>query len=429
MVITRKIPSVYKKKIKNLEVVMNGRSKLFFVLVVLIMAFGLVACGSGETATVETPVTAEENTATEAPVAEATEAETPEEASLLTADGLYPVEPVKICVETFDPADTQYQDVQAYFTFLSENIFNVEFTYSEAISSAEQELQFIENCGAAGAQGLIAYYNVSRGQAVAKASELGMYFWGVAEETDVYDEYKSNPYYLGSVILGNGDYDGMYAVTKAILDQGKTNLVYANGGADFGITMFINRQAGFQAAVDEANANGEITVTVVPGFPDEAWFAAQGAALAGDVDAVVGSFGADVWVQPVASSGKTGVMIGSFGAISDFYKQTFADGSVSVIAAEPTERFGIAVAQIVNAVDGNADALENDGMATDAAQKLWIVTNPEMFDTLYNYEHGDGRSQYSTQLVDLIVNLNPDASVATLQDLITAYSLESILGE
>jgi hypothetical protein len=221
----------------------------------------------------------------------------------------------------------------------------------------------------------------------------------------------------------------MYGVTKAILDQGKTKLVYANGGADFGITMFINRKAGFQAAVDEAKAAGkEITVTEVPGFPNEAWFAAQGAALAGDVDAVIGSFGADVWVQPIAAAGKADtITVGSFGAINDFYKQTFADGSVSAIAAEPTERFGIAVAQIVNAVDGNADALEENGMATNAAQTLWIVTSPDTFNTLYGYEQGDGRAQYSEKLVDLIKNLNPNASVATLLDLIKAYSLESIL--
>ena len=321
-------------------------------------------------------------------------------------------------------------DVQDYFKFLSENVFNVEFIYSEKIESAEQELQFIENCGAAGAKGLIAYYNVSKGQAVAKAAELGMYYWGQAEEQDIYEEYKSNPYYLGSLVQGNGDYDGMYAVTKAILDQGKTKLIYANGGADFGITMFINRKAGFQAAVDEAKAAGaEITVTEVPGFPNEAWFAAQGAALAGDVDAVVGSFGADVWVQPIAASGKTGISVGSFGALNDFYKQTFADGSVSAIAAEPTERFGIAVAQIVNAVDGNADALKENGMATNAVQTLWAVTNPETFTALYDYEKGDGRAQFSEKLVDLIVNLNPDASVTTLQDLIKSYSLESILGK
>lgn len=74
----------------------------------------------------------------------------------------------------------------------------------------------------AGGKGLIAYYNVSKGQAVALASDLGITYWGIAEEQDAHEEYKDNPYYLGSVILGNGDYDGMYAVTKAILEQGKT---------------------------------------------------------------------------------------------------------------------------------------------------------------------------------------------------------------
>ena len=386
--------------------------KLLKVLFVIATIAGLAACAPAASTEVAPPEAAVESAA-----------------SAPAADGRYPAETVKICVETFDPADTQYLDVQAYFQSLAENVFNVEFIYSERIESAEQELQFIENCGAAGGKGLIAYYNVSKGQAVAQAADLGIYYWGIAEEQDVYEEYKDNPYYLGSVILGNGDYDGMYAVTKAILEQGKTKLIYANGGADFGVTMFVNRRLGFQAAVDEAKAAGaDITVTEVPGFPNEAWFAAQGAALAGDVDAVIGSFGADVWVQPIAAAGKAGaVSVGSFGGITDFYKQTFADGSVSAIAAEPTERFGIAVAQILNAVDGNADALKENGMATNAPQSLWIVTNPEAFTTLYDYEKGAGRAQYSTGLVNLIKNLNPEASVATLQELIEAYSLESLL--
>ena len=401
---------------------MKVSTKIMTLLFAIVFAASLFGCTPQAVATVEV-------VPTEAAVAESTVAPAAEAAaSLLTTDGRYPLETIKICVETFDPTDTQYMSVQDYFKFLSEKVFNVEFIYSEKIDSAEQELQFVENCGAAGAKGYIAYYNVSKAAVVAKAAELGIYYWGQAEEKDIYDAYSTNPYYLGSVINGTGDFDGMYAVTKAILDQGKTKFIYANGGADFGITMFINRKAGFQAAIDEAIAGGAaITVSEVPGFPNEAWFAAQGAALAGDVDAVVGGFGADVWVQPIAASGKTAaITVGSFGAVNDFYKQTFSDGSVSAIAAEPSERFGIAVAQIVNAVDGNADALKENGLATNLNDVLWIITSPADFTTLYDFEHGDGRAQLSAKLVDLVKNLNPDASVTTLQDFVKSYSLDSI---
>lgn len=346
---------------------MKVQNKFLNVLVVVIMtitiAILLAACGGS--------APAEEAVPTEAAAAA-------EDAAVESdsQDGKYPAETVKICMITFDPADTTYIGIQNYLNSLSEELFNVEFIYSEKIESAEQELQFIENCGAAGAKGFIAYYNVSLGQAVAKATELGMYYWGMGDRQDIYDEFKDNPYYLGSITGGNSDYDGMYGVTKAVIEQGGTKFIYANGGADFGVPLFINRKAGFRAAIDEATAAGaEITVEEVSGFPNEDWFATQGAALAGDVDAVIGSFGADVWVQPIASAGKTDeIIVGSFGAMTDFYKQTFGDGSVSAIAAEPTEKWGIAVAQIINAVDGNADALEVDGLATNVPQSLWIVT-------------------------------------------------------
>ena len=409
---------------------MNTKNKFFLILLTFMLVIGLVACGSGESGEVEAPAPAAEEEVPAADV-EAPETAEEEEVSLFDADGLYPAETVKICMITFDPTDTTYIGIQNYLNYLAEAYFNVELIYSEKIESAEQELQFIENCGASGAKGFIAYYNVSQGQAVAKTSELGIYYWGMPGPQDVYEEFKNDPFYLGTITSGNSDVDGMYGVTKAVIEQGGTKFIYANGGADFGVPQFVDRKAGFQSAIDEAVAAGaEITVNEVSGFPNEDWFAAQGAALAGDVDAVIGSFGADVWVQPIASAGKTDeIIVGSFGAMTDFYQQTFSDGSVSAIAAEPTEKWGIAVAQIVNAVDGNADTLEVDGVATNAPQSLWIVTDNDMFEILYDFENGEGRKQYSEGLLDLIVNLNPDASVETLSELIEGYSLEAILGQ
>lgn len=395
---------------------MRGSIKVWQVLCVALIVALLAGCG-GAAAPAAAPADATASDAAAEPAADA------------AAGELYPAQPIKICVETFDPADTQYQGVQQYLNSLADEVFNVEYIFSEKIESAEQELQFIENCAAAGGKGLLAYYNVSKAQAVAKATELEMYYWGLAEESDVYEANKTNPYYLGSVTLGQGDYEGMYQVTKAILDQGRTKLVFANGGADFGVTMFVNRKAGFQAAVDEAIAAGQtVEVTEVPGFPNESWFAAQGAALAKDIDAVVTSFSADVWVQPIAAANKTDqVIVGAFGGITDFYKQAFDSGVVSAIAAEPTERFGIGVAQIINAVDGNAAALQQDAAPTNLPEELWVIKSKEEYDKIATFEAGEGRMQYSERLLDLIKNLNPNAGIATLQELIEAYSLESIV--
>lgn len=408
---------------------MKALHKITYALFAAAMALGPAACAAPASPAPADPTSAPVATevpATAVPAASPTEAP----AAGLTADGRYPAEPVKICVETFDPADSQYKGVQDYLNYLSEKVFNVEYIYSEAIASAEQELQFVENCAAGGGKGYIAYYNVSKGQVVAKALELGIYYWGLAEEADVYTQFQDDPHYLGSVILGNGDYDGMFAVTQALIAQGKTKLIYANGGADFGVTMFVNRRLGFQAAVDEATKAGTaVTVNEVPGFPDESWFAAQGAALAGDVDGVVGSFGAEVWAQPILSANKAdAIKVVSFGAINDFYKQMFESGLVTAVAAEPTERFGIGVAQIVNAVDGNAEALEDGGAATNAAQSLWIVKSTDEFNALYAFETGEGRQAYSKTLTQLIKNLNPEANIDTLRGLIDGYTLKSILG-
>ncbi len=90
----------------------------------------------------------------------------------------YPEETIKIAVEIYDPTDGEFLAMKDYFDYLTQT-FNVEFTYSEAITSAEHELEFIENSAIAGADALLAYYNVSGVEQVAKALEYDMYYWGM----------------------------------------------------------------------------------------------------------------------------------------------------------------------------------------------------------------------------------------------------------
>ena len=88
----------------------------------------------------------------------------------------------------------------------------------------------------------------------------GMYYTGVAEEPSVYDAFKDNPMYLGGWYNETQNYDAGYAMGKALVDAGCTELVYVSGGRDYGVQMFIDRSNGFMDAIDEANAEGN-TVT------------------------------------------------------------------------------------------------------------------------------------------------------------------------
>jgi len=377
---------------------MKNLKKLISLVVMLVMSFSLMACSGANSKTT---------------------GETSEKV---------PEETIKIAVEIYDPTDLEFIEMQEYFKYLQET-FNVEFIYSEAIASAEEELQFIENAAVSGAKAVIGYYNISKAEVISKTIELGMYYYGASEYKDVYEQFKDNEYYLGSITYGDGDFEAGYNLGKYFLDQGLTKLVYASGGADFGVELFVNRRKGFLKAVEEAKAAGkEVTVIDVSGFPGDSFFAGQTSALTQDIEAVCASFaGADFWIQPIATAGKTGqVKLGTIGALSDTYKEAFENGTVDYLASANIQRFGIAAAMCINAVTGNADALKKDGVATDLVQGYWSITNSDEYNEIAELVYGDEKVYSGEELKTIVKVANPDANAKTLEDLVGSWTLEDI---
>ena len=336
----------------------------------------------------------------------------------------YPEKTVKIGVEIYDPTDGETLSMQRYFADLVAQGLNVEFIYSEAIASPEAEFAFIDDCYNAGCKGIIGFYNIGMGETVQKCVDYEMYYWGAAiDGPDVIEKYQDNPYVLDAISYGNGDYDGGYALGKFFADNGAKKVIYSSGGADFGVPMFVNRRLGFQAAAEEFG----LEYIEVSGFPGEAFFADQAAALSEDIDGVAASFnGLDFWAQPIAVAGKTETApLATLGSISQDYADAFANGTISFLASSNVSRFALGVALIVNAVDGNAEVLQENGRIGIYAAHLWDIADAEQAQAAADV----AESVYDlAQLETLIVNLNPDASAQTLADLIEdSATVESIL--
>lgn len=341
---------------------------------------------------------------------------------------LYPEEVVRIGVVVSDPTDSEVLEMQDYFNYLSQHL-NVEFMFSEAIESAEEELAFIENCAISGVHGIIGYYNISRDQAVARSSDFGMFYYGSAEKEDVYELFKDDPFYLGAITYGEGDFNAGYELGRYLIDSGSRHIVYASGGADLGVDMFINRRNGFLTAVEEASRNGiEVEVIDVSGFPGDSFFADQSSALTRDIDAVAASFnGLDFWAQPIAAAGKTDtVRLATIGTLNQEFSDAIGTGSINFLVASNVQRFGIPVGMIINAVDGNGHILRENGEATNLEQGFWLIETVEEAQQLIDIKETD--KVYSHEdILSLVSNVNPDADVQTLVDLVNSYTLEDIL--
>jgi hypothetical protein len=342
----------------------------------------------------------------------------------------YGKETIKIAFENYDPTAAQFIQMQKYFTYLQDYV-NVEFIYSEAIKSAEEEMAFLESAAAAGAKAVIGYYNVAGKAAVQKAVDLGMYYYGHAENKEIYNEFKNNKLYLGSIDIGDADYTGGYAMAKGLIDAGCKKLILASGGKAFGVPIFVERVKGIQAAIDEANKAGADVKIVkeINGFPDEAFFSAQAEALGMDVDGVLATFnGAEIWMQPIQAAGKAGkVKISTIASIDDMYKTAFESGDMAVLAAQLVEAFGISIPVIVNAVEGNSDVIRNtDGTAANWKGDNVVIKDKDTFMKYYNIEATGVWAYGGEDIQNLIKGINKSVSYADYAKLIAEQDINVI---
>ena len=342
-------------------------------------------------------------------------------ASGYALDKSFPAEKVKIGVIAFDTTDESFMGVMEYFNYLTK-YYNVEFTISEAIQSAEHEFQFIDSCASAGCKGIFAYYNVAGAESIKHCTDQGMYYWGMAE---FYESVKDDPHFVGGYTFSdpddpdakNGDYMGGYELGLTMGNAGLEHIAFCNGGASFGVQMFIDRQQGFFDGIAAAQAAGSATrfdpaTDVIEGFPGDSYFAAQAAFFSDDYDGVVVSFDAFTWFQPIIESGKD-IKVGCIGTVSDTYKSFVDNGTVIALVYDcPEVVFGSAFCDLLNAITGHEDLTRGaDGYALLNPTQRWTLSGADDFNTVYD-KHITNESFFITadQMATILGGLNENTT-------------------
>lgn len=335
---------------------------------------------------------------------------------------VYPSEKILIGVELYDPTEAETLEMQKYLSRIAET-YNFEFKYSEAITDAAAEMKFIEDCAAAGAKGFIANYNVTGVEQAKAVMGYEMYYWGRGE--DGYDEIKNDPYYIGYVSSGDYEYDAGKSIGEWVVENGFKKVIYAAGGAAFGVPHFVDRQKGFLDGI----GNADVEVITVNGFPNDQFFADQAAALATEgVEAVCASFnGVDFWAQPIATAGLSGkVKLATVGAVNQSYLDAFESGKVDLVCANNIQRFGLAATMISNAVDGNRDNLTLNGAGAIFSAEGWTLDNTEDFKSILDIQNNEGVFTMD-ELTSFCKAVNPDATYDTLVKLLESKTIKNIL--
>ena len=397
--------------------------KLLALALALVMVLSLAACGGNTT---ETKGAETETKAAEA-VKDVVETVAGEEApEAIALDGTWPEETVKIGFLSFDTTADQHLACMDYFDYLSK-YFNIEVISSESIADAEGELNFINDCAAAGCKAIIAYYNVSLAEAAKACSAQGMYYWGgFGGDEAAYNEVKDDPYYLGGYTLGDAEYNAGYSLGKAITEQGCEKIVYCSGGAAFGVSMFIDRQQGFLDALAEANLE---PVKIIEGWPGTDAFAAeQTATLDMDIDAIVSSFAIAMWFQPLMNSPKAEtVKLAAIATVDDLHYDFFNNGTVVGLVYDCEEVvFGNAIPMILSAVTG-AKYTNEDGSAPLVPVHRWTVTTPEQYNAIYDIHSAGEYVITAEDIAALIPAVNADATSQGFVDYYASWDIDKVL--
>lgn len=404
------------------------KSNIALIMCIIMLTAILAGCGSGSDT--ETSAGTETSTGTESQTND-------KEASAIELDGSWPAAEIIIGVECFDTTDEQFLQLQEYYEYLAES-YNISFMYSESIASAEAELDFISSCASAGAKAIIGFYNVTEEEAAQQAIDQGMCYWG----TEYYSELADEDLYLGSYeFVGgdsdkNGEYLAGYELGYGLAMADVTHILYCNGGASFGVQMFIDRQEGFNDGVAAAQNEGADVAydpekDVLEGWPGTDEFtAAQSAALSSDYDGVATSFNVATWFQPIADAGKSeNIKLAAIGEVEDTYYESINSGQLVTLVYDCEEVvFGHIIASIMNAVNGDLELTKNEaGSAGNISVNRWVIKSADDYNAIYEYHEAGNYFISAAQLTECFPEFNEAAAQDSINDLYKQYTLDYAL--
>ncbi len=362
------------------------------------------------------------------------------------------LEPKKIAVASFS-TDQYALLYQTYFSDYIGPRFNVEFMYSEGLSSAEDVITFLENAYAAGCEGVINYVSESTDQITAKANELGLYI--VTNTTKPGTETKM-PYNLGYVGADTATSAKDFALLIRDLigdDTKKHNFVMLSGGAGLGkandlactvsalqtiadIYGFeyekdVNDLASVRAETECVN-NSDITVTVYPGYDNTDTYAPGLSALlqTGIYDIILCNStafaSAATVIDEVERASGVNIEIVAKAQVNDTIETSFATkdsfGDTFLHSAVLTPSISTAAslfAIVYNGITGYADVVRQGGEAIFFDNPKWVCYNAGEYEAIKQLNVSDDTWEITAEDMEEVLGVyNPNVTANEMYDFI-----------
>jgi ABC-type sugar transport system substrate-binding protein len=343
---------------------------------------------------------------------------------------------VKIGVLVADVSGEEAQGFRAYYEDYIADNYDVTFSYTDALESAEDEKAAIEKFASQGCQAIISLSSSDRAQQIETCEEYGVYYAiasGVLDD-DQYETYKGYEYFVGQIGPSNEtEFEAGKAMGEYYKEQGVSAV--ALYGAFIPNPMHVYRVAGVIAGLgDTYGGSDDMNAMIGQIFQDQTVDLSK---VAGDVDVVAylqgygdtttDELNAAIQKNPEAflsvgmattfftqSLNEAGVSFSDIDSFTELNGEAIKSGKLTYLAGKYSSSIGPVFALVMNAVNGNV-IRDDEGNAPSISQGYLVATDGDSFDEYYVSDNGDSPI-YDKATLDTIIG--DDVTYADVKDLV-----------
>jgi ABC-type sugar transport system substrate-binding protein len=330
---------------------------------------------------------------------------------------------VKIGVLVADVSGEEAQGFRSYYESYIADQYNVTFSYTDALASAEDEKTAIEKFVSQGCDAIISLSSNDRAQQIETCEEYGVYYAiasGVLDD-EQYETYKDYSYFVGQVGPSNEtEFEAGKAMGEYYKEQGVASVaVY---GAFIPNPMHVYRVTGVIAGLgDTYGGSDDMGAMIGQIFQDQTIDLSKvdgdveiSAYLQGYGDTTTDELNAAIQKNPDAflsvgmattfftqSLGEAGISFSDIDSFTEANGTAMKEGTLTYLAGKYSSSIGPVFALVMNAVNGNL-IRNDDGSAVSISQGYLVATDGDSFDTYYVSDNGDSPI-YDKATLDTII--------------------------
>ena len=357
-------------------------------------------------------------------------------------------EKMTIGVSVYNLNDAEVREFRNYFENYVGMAFEVEFLYSSSISTAEEEISFINELHERNVKGIISFLSSDLEEVLPVCEEYGMYYVrGSGTISDeMYEKVKDNPYFLGTIgtsVETEKDAAANMAEYFVSEDQNNQNhYIIACGGSAIGNEMHRLRTIGILNKLQEAyglsyeksveelvntqdteeiETGSDIKITLVPGYPKDHLDEKLADSLnTGDYNVILSVVSASDFIKIIDAyeeENSTDVLLGSIDCFTEDTYEMFNKKGYN--GKERIDylvgKYGAIVAPsfvaMKNALEGFAEDYREDGSAFRLQQSFWTADSVDEFNKQYALSIGMYDNTYSVEdMMEVLKSYTPETN-------------------